>query len=123
MSQIFKRGTIFGCALALVMCAAASFATAAFASDSIYWSSYTNAGAIELGNLDGSGGRPLVTGESSPEGVAIDSASGEDLLGRHDDGRDPRRQPGWHGRAGPVHGGEPSVRRRDRPGCRVDLLG
>ncbi len=77
--MILHRGTIFGCtlALALAMGVAGWLASAAVASDSIYWSSYTSAGAVLLGNLDGSGGHALFTGESSPEGVAIDSAAGK----------------------------------------------
>jgi hypothetical protein len=59
------------------MCASAWLASAASASDSIYWSSYTSAGAIQLGDLGGSAAHTLVTGESSPEGVAIDSAAGK----------------------------------------------
>jgi len=47
------------------------------ASDSLYWSSYTNGGGIRFGDLGGSGAHDLVTGESSPEGVAIDSAAGK----------------------------------------------
>ncbi|MGN6867101.1 MAG: hypothetical protein ACTHMY_01730 [Solirubrobacteraceae bacterium] len=77
MRKILHRGTTLGCALALAICAAAWLASAAVASDSIYWSSYTSAGAVLLGNLDGTGSRALFTGESSPEGVAIDSAAGK----------------------------------------------
>ncbi len=77
MRQILNRGAIFGCALALLTCASAWLASAAFASDSIYWSSYTGGGGILLGDLGGSGARTLIPGESSPEGVAIDSAAGK----------------------------------------------
>ncbi len=76
MRQILHRGTIFGCALTLVTCAAGWLASAAYASDSIYWTSYMNSGAIRLGDLGGSGAHDLLTGESSPEGVAIDPAAG-----------------------------------------------
>ena len=76
MRRILHRGTTFGCALALLMCAAAWLASAASASDSIYWTSYTNSGAVRVGDLGGSGARDLFTGESSPEGVAIDAAAG-----------------------------------------------
>src|SRR5579884_2958082 len=77
MRKIFDRGTLLGCALALAICIAAWPACAASAADSIYWTSYTNAGAVLLGDLGGSSARALVTGESSPEGVAIDSAAGK----------------------------------------------
>jgi DNA-binding beta-propeller fold protein YncE len=77
MRKILHRGTTLGCALALLLCMAGWLASAAVASDSIYWSSYTSAGAVLLGNLDGTGSRALFTGESSPEGVAIDSAAGK----------------------------------------------
>jgi DNA-binding beta-propeller fold protein YncE len=77
MRKILHRGTTFGCALALLMCATTWFASAAAASDSIYWSSYMTAGAIRVGDLGGSGARDLFTGESSPEGVAIDPATGK----------------------------------------------
>ena len=77
MRQILNRGAIFGCALALLVCASAWLAPAAFASDSIYWSSYTDGGGILLGDLSGSGARTLIPGESSPDGVAIDSAAGK----------------------------------------------
>ena len=74
--RTLQRGTIFGCALALVTCAAAWLAPGASASDSIYWTSYTSQGALRLGALGGSGAQNLFTGESSPEGVAIDPAAG-----------------------------------------------
>jgi hypothetical protein len=77
MTRILHRGTIFGCALALVSCVAAWLASAAVASDSIYWSTYTSGGAIRLGDLAGSGARNLFAGESSPEGIAIDAAAGK----------------------------------------------
>jgi hypothetical protein len=77
MRRILNRGRVFGVALALSACAAAWAASAACASDAIYWTSYTSAGAVRLGNLDGSGARDLFTGESSPEGVAIDAAAGK----------------------------------------------
>ena len=77
MRQVFHRGTIFGCTLALVMCATAWFASAAFAADSIYWTSYTGAGGLRFGDLAGSGAHGLFTGESSPDGVAIDAAAGK----------------------------------------------
>lgn len=77
MRQILIRGTICGCALALLMCATAWLASAAMASDSLYWSSYTSSGAIRFGDLGGSGAHDLLTGESSPEGVAIDAAAGK----------------------------------------------
>jgi len=76
MKKSLHRGTRFGCALALLMFAAAWLASTAFASDSIYWTSYTNGGGIRFGDLGGSGARDLFTGESSPDGVAIDTASG-----------------------------------------------
>jgi hypothetical protein len=74
--RILHRGTIFGCALALVTFATAWLAAGASASDSIYWTSYTSQGALRLGDLGGSGAQDLLTGESSPEGVAIDPAAG-----------------------------------------------
>ena len=74
--QILHRGAVFGGILALVVCAAGWLASAAAASDSIYWSSYTNPGAVLRGDLGGSSAQALVTGESSPDGVAIDSAAG-----------------------------------------------
>ena len=77
MRKILHRGTGLGCALALVMSAAAGLASAAFATDSIYWTKYTSAGGIRLGDLGGAGARDLLTGESSPEGVAIDLANGK----------------------------------------------
>ena len=77
MRQILHRGTIFGCALALVICATTWLASAAVAADSIYWTSYTTPGGIRLGDLGGSGAHDLFTGESSPEGVAIDAAAGK----------------------------------------------
>jgi hypothetical protein len=67
---------MLGCALALSIGAAAWLASAAFASDEIYWTSYTAAGAVRVGDLGGAGARDLFTGESSPEGVAIDAAAG-----------------------------------------------
>jgi len=76
MSGILNRGMIFGCALAVLACATAWLAPAASASDSIYWSSYTSSGGIRFGDLGGSGAHDLLTGESSPEGVAIDPAAG-----------------------------------------------
>jgi sugar lactone lactonase YvrE len=76
MRQILNRGATLGCALALSICALAWPACAAFASDAIYWSSYTGAGAIRMGDLGGAGARDVFTGESSPEGVAIDPAAG-----------------------------------------------
>lgn len=77
MRQAFHRGKIVGCVLGLSMCAAVWLAPAAFASDAIYWSSYMSAGAVRFGDLAGSGAHDLVTGESSPEGVAIDPAAGK----------------------------------------------
>src|SRR5438270_1638155 len=77
MRQILHRGAIFGCAFVLLTCAAAWAASAASASDSIYWSSYANPGAVRFGDLVGSGAHDLSAGESSPEGVAIDSAAGK----------------------------------------------
>jgi hypothetical protein len=77
MRTILHRGTTFGCALALLMCATAWLASAASAADSIYWTSYTSPGGIRLGDLGGAGAGNLVTGESSPEGVAIDIATGK----------------------------------------------
>ena len=76
MRLILHRGTTFGWAFALLMCAAAWLASAASASDAIYWTSYTNSGGVRVGDLGGSGARDLFTGESSPEGVAIDAAAG-----------------------------------------------
>ena len=70
------RGTIFGGALALLMCAAASFASAAFASDSIYWTSYTTSGAVRVGDLGGSAASSLFS-ETNPQGVAIDPSAGK----------------------------------------------
>ncbi|MGZ4230237.1 MAG: hypothetical protein ACXVVQ_02270, partial [Solirubrobacteraceae bacterium] len=52
-------------------------APAAFASDSIYWSSYQPGGGIRTGGLDGTGARDLVAAENSPEGIAIDPAAGK----------------------------------------------
>jgi hypothetical protein len=76
MTGTFNRGTVFGCASALLGCLVAWAAPAAFASDSIYWTGYTDGGGVRIGDLSGSGARDLVTGESSPDGVAIDSAAG-----------------------------------------------
>ena len=76
MGQILHRGTIFGCILGVLICAAVWLAPAAFASDTIYWSSYTNSGPLRFGDLAGSGAQDLVAGESSPDGVAIDLAAG-----------------------------------------------
>ena len=64
-------------ALALSVCAAAWATSVASASDSIYWTSYTNPGAVRFGDLGGSGAQDLYTGENSPEGVAIDPAAGK----------------------------------------------
>ena len=77
MTGTLYRGTLFGCAVALLMGVLAWAAPSALAADSIYWSSYTNAGAVRVGDLGGSGARDLLTGESSPEGVAIDAAAGK----------------------------------------------
>ncbi len=77
MRQILNRGAVFGCALALLACATAWLAPAAFASDSIYWSSYTNAGAVRVGDLGGSAAMDLFGGETNPQGVAIDPAAGK----------------------------------------------
>ncbi|MBV9604636.1 MAG: hypothetical protein JO027_06005 [Solirubrobacterales bacterium] len=63
--------------LALVACAAGGFASVAAASDSIFWTSYTNSGAVRVGDLGGAGARNLVTGETNPQGVAIDPATGK----------------------------------------------
>jgi hypothetical protein len=77
MRRMLERGTMLGWVFALLMCTAAWLAPTAFASDSIYWTSYTNPGAVRLGDLGGAGARNLLTGESSPEGVAIDPAAGK----------------------------------------------
>ena len=77
MRQVLRRGTIFGCILGLVLSALVWFASAAFAADSIYWTSYTGAGGLRFGDLAGSGAHDLFTGEASPEGVAIDAAAGK----------------------------------------------
>ena len=77
MKQILHRGTIFGCALALLACGAGWLASAAVAADSIYWTSYTNSGGVGFGDLGGSDTHDLFTGESSPDGVAIDAAAGK----------------------------------------------
>ena len=77
MTGTSYRATIFGCALALLVCVVAWAAPAAFASDAIYWTSYTSAGAVRLGDLGGGGAHDLVTGESSPDGLAIDPAAGK----------------------------------------------
>jgi hypothetical protein len=77
MKKILHRGTTLGCALALSTCAAGWLASAAAASDSIYWSSYTNPGGVLAGDLGGSGAQNLFTRESSPDGVAIDAAAGK----------------------------------------------
>ncbi len=77
MRTTLNRGTTFGCALALVMCATAWLAPAAFASDSIYWTSYVNAGVLRVGDLGGSSARTLFPSETNPQGVAIDSATGK----------------------------------------------
>lgn len=76
MRKILHRGTIFGCALAVMVCATAWLAAGAAAADSLYWTSYTGGGAVRVGDLGGSGAHDLLTGESSPDGVAIDSAAG-----------------------------------------------
>jgi hypothetical protein len=75
MGHAFHRGKIFGCVFCALMCAAAWFAAAASASDALYWTSYTSPGAVRFGDLAGSGAQDLVTGESSPEGIAIDLAA------------------------------------------------
>jgi PQQ-like domain len=77
MRKILHRGTTLGCALALSICAAGGLASGAAAADSIYWSSYTNPGGVLVGNLGGSSAQGLFTGESSPDGVAIDAAAGK----------------------------------------------
>jgi PQQ-like domain len=77
MRKILHRGTTIGCALALSLCAAGWLASAAVASDSLYWSSYTNGAGLLFGDLGGAGAQNLFTGESSPEGVAIDAAAGK----------------------------------------------
>lgn len=77
MRKILHRGTRLGCALALLLCMAGWVASAAVASDSIYWSSYTPGGGVLLGDLGGSGAQNLFPGENSPEGVAIDAAAGK----------------------------------------------
>jgi len=77
MTDALHRGKIFGCALGLLMCVVAWLAPSAFASDAIYWSSYTSPGAVRFGDLAASGAQDLVSGESSPEGVAIDLAAGK----------------------------------------------
>jgi hypothetical protein len=77
MRKMLHRGTTLGCALALALCAAGWLASAAFASDSIYWSSYTEGGGVLFGDLGGSGAQYLFSGERSPEGVAIDAAAGK----------------------------------------------
>jgi DNA-binding beta-propeller fold protein YncE len=63
--------------LALSIFAAGWLASAAAASDSIYWSSYTTNGGLQFGDLGGSGAQTLFPGENSPEGVAIDAATGK----------------------------------------------
>jgi PQQ-like domain len=77
MRKILHRGTTLGCALALSICAVGGLASTAAAADSIYWSSYTSPGGILHGDLGGSGAQSLFTGESSPDGVAIDAAAGK----------------------------------------------
>ncbi|HET6867791.1 MAG TPA: PQQ-binding-like beta-propeller repeat protein [Solirubrobacteraceae bacterium] len=77
MRKHLYRGMTLGCALALSICAAGWLASAAMASDSIYWSSYTPGGGLLFGDLGGSGAQSLFPGESSPEGVAIDAAAGK----------------------------------------------
>jgi hypothetical protein len=77
MKKVFHRGRVFGCVLAVLMGAAVWFPAGAFASDAIYWTSYTSPGAVRFGDLAGSSAQDLVTGESSPEGVAIDLAAGK----------------------------------------------
>jgi hypothetical protein len=74
---LYRGVTVLACALALLVCAAAWAASAAYASDSIYWTSYTTAGAVWVGDLGGSGARDLFPGETNPQGVAIDSAAGK----------------------------------------------
>jgi DNA-binding beta-propeller fold protein YncE len=63
--------------LGLLTCAALWLPSVSLASDSIYWSGYQPSGGIRLGSLGGSGAHDLFTGESSPEGVAIDPATGQ----------------------------------------------
>ena len=77
MTGNLYRGTVVGCALALVVCAMAWAAPAAFAADSVYWTSYMNQGGLRVGDLGGAGARDLITGESSPDGLAIDLAAGK----------------------------------------------
>src|ERR1700729_3172043 len=78
MTGTLYRGVrVLACAFALLVCVAAWAASAASASDSIYWTSYTTAGAVRVGDLGGSGARDLFAGETNPQGVAIDSAAGK----------------------------------------------
>ena len=78
MTGTLYRGVrVLACALAPLVCAAAWAASPAFASDSIYWTSYTTAGAVRVGDLGGRGARDLFPGETNPQGVAIDSAAGK----------------------------------------------
>jgi hypothetical protein len=64
-------------ALATCLVASACLAPASLASDSVYWTSYQSSGGLRVGSLGGSGAQDLFTGESSPEGVAIDPAAGK----------------------------------------------
>ncbi len=64
-------------ALATCLVASACLASGALGADSLYWSSYQQAGGLRIGSLDGSGAQNLVTAESSPEGIAIDAAAGK----------------------------------------------
>ena len=77
MTRTVYRRTTSGCALAIIVCVVAWAAPAAFASDSVYWTSYTNPGGLRVGDLAGAGARDLVTGEGSPDGVAIDLGAGK----------------------------------------------
>jgi PKD domain len=71
------RGIRLSGLVASCLAALAWLAPAAFASDSIYWSSYQPNGGIRIGSLDGTGAGNLIAPESSPEGIAIDPAAGK----------------------------------------------
>jgi DNA-binding beta-propeller fold protein YncE len=68
--------TALECIWAALVLSAALPASAG-AADSIYWGTGSVPGAIRVGNLDGSGiPSSLLSGESAPQGVAIDPAAG-----------------------------------------------
>jgi DNA-binding beta-propeller fold protein YncE len=78
MRAIHNLGvTALACGLAVLLCAAGWLAAPARAADTIYWSSYTTAGALRVGPLSGQGAQDAFAGETNPQGIAIDPAAGK----------------------------------------------